>query len=127
MPSHNVALEWNYPKSSNLVRVRSSSLPFRSLYPRGFQSSPVALDYRGADLTLTSKTGLARAGQELLEKNLGDKRPASIPEESSFRLNSMKRSKNSPSRRSVECSEAMGSERQTVSIDAHGKSLVDCL
>jgi hypothetical protein len=71
--------------------------------------------------------GLARAWQEMLEKKLGNEGPASIPEESSLRLNSMKRSKSSPSPRFVECSEATGSERQTVSIDALSKSLVEHL
>jgi hypothetical protein len=62
------------------------------------------------------KIGLALAGQQLLEKNLGDEGLAFTLEESSLRLNNMKKSKNSPSPRSVERSEATGSERQTVSI-----------
>jgi hypothetical protein len=88
----------------------------------------VALHYRrGAELILTLKIGLGDARQELLEKNLGAEWPASLLEESSFRPNNMKKSRNSPSPRSVECSEATGSERQIVSIGAHCMSLVERL
>lgn len=101
------------------LRILSSGRP---------DSTPWLCDYRrGARLTPKLKMGLTRAGQKLLEKKLGDEGPVLIPEESSFRLNSMKRSKNSPSPRLVECSEATGSERQTVSIYAHSKSLVESL
>ncbi len=63
--------------------------------------------------------GLAYAGHELLEKNLGEGGVALTIEESSLRLSNMKKSKNSPSRMSRECSEATGSERRIVSIAAH--------
>jgi hypothetical protein len=71
--------------------------------------------------------GLACTTPELIEKNLGDEGPASTLEESSLRLNNMKKSKNSPSSRSVEFSEAKGSERQTVSIASHRRSLLERL
>ncbi len=71
--------------------------------------------------------GLAYAGHELLEKNLDEGGPALTFEESSLRLSSMKKSKNTASRMFLECSEATGSERRTVSIAAQHTALVNRL
>ncbi len=73
---------------------------------------------------LTPNIALAYAGHELPEKNLGKGGGALTLEESSLRANNMKKSKNSSSAITVDCCEATGSERETVSIVAHSRSLV---
>ncbi len=75
----------------------------------------------------TLNIGLADAKHELLEKNLGAKGPVSTLEESASRPSSMKRSRKSPSPLCVDCCEATGFERRTVSIVAHCKASLNRL